>query len=98
MKNISEQLSPVIQPLKSILSHHAIIVTLIGLLSVVYAVFTINQLLAMPDDDAYRAKKQAETVKTKFDQDTINKLERLRDRQQQITLDLPGGRIDPFIE
>lgn len=98
MKNITEDLAPIIRPFKVILSHHAIIVTLLGLLAVMYAVYTINQLLAMPDDDAYRAEKQADTIKTRFDQDTINKLERLRARQEQMTLDLPAGRIDPFVE
>lgn len=98
MKNSNLQLDSILKPLRTVLAHHAIIVIFLGLSAIVYAVFTINQLLSIPDDEAYRAEKQADTVKTRFDQDTINKLERLRARQEQMTLQLPAGRIDPFVE
>jgi hypothetical protein len=52
----------------------------------------------MADDEAYRTTKQSESVKTKFDEETINKLDRLNARQEQMTLELPAGRINPFVE
>lgn len=98
MKNASLSLDPIMTMLKKILSKHLIIVILLSLFALLYAVYSVNQLLSTPDDEAYRAERQADTVKTRFDQDTIDKLDQLRARQEQASLKLPSGRINPFVE
>lgn len=98
MKDLGSQFEPVVDVLKKIGAHHAIIIILLGLFAIVYAVYSINQVLTLTDDEAYRTTKQSESVKTKFDEETISKLDRLNARQEQMTLDLPTGRINPFVE
>lgn len=80
------------------LRHHAIIAILAALGVMILSAYTISQVIAIPDDEEYRAEKQASTVKTNFDKATIEKIDRLRDRQQSVTPDLPSGRINPFTE
>lgn len=98
MKNSSLSLQPVVDILKKILQRHLVIIILLSLFAILYAVYSVNQLLNVPDDVAYRAEKQSDSVRTRFDQDTISKLDRLRARQEQSSPSLPSGRINPFVE
>lgn len=98
MKSLTDSLQPIVNLLKLLLSKHMIIVIVLSLSALLYAVFTVNRLLSAGDDEAYRLQKQSSALKTRFDQDTINKLDQLKARQEQASLDLPAGRINPFAE
>jgi hypothetical protein len=98
MKNSSNLLEPIVAISKKILRKSLIIIILLSLFTILYAVYSVNQLLNVPDDEAYRTEKQSDSVRTRFDQDTISKLDRLRARQEQSSPSLPAGRINPFVE
>lgn len=81
---------------RSLLRRHTSIASLLILGMLTYAVFTVSQYLTYPVDETYKAEQQAQKTKTSFDQTTIDKIERLNDRQESLSPTLPSGRINPF--
>lgn len=82
---------------KKILRHHPIIAILAVLGVMILCVFRISQIITLPEDQAYRSEKQATSVRTNFDKETIKKIDLLTDRQSS-SPSLPDGRINPFVE
>jgi hypothetical protein len=78
--------------------HMSIIFVVVVLGALVYSVFSVNLILGMPSDEAYRMQKEAESFSTRFDDATIEKIDGLKDRQEAGDIQLPGGRINPFAE
>ncbi len=83
---------------KKLLQHHVIIVMLLLLASLLYTVFAINQIISGQEDEEYRAEQQAKTTSTKFDEETIDRIQQLKSTDQTFDLSLPPGRINPFTE
>ncbi len=73
------------------------IFTILSLLALIYAVFTVNTVLQRPSVDE-EAGSDSSKYNTKFNEKTIEKLKELGDRQNAANSDLPGGRINPFSE
>lgn len=76
----------------------SIIYVVIVLAALVYSIFSVNLILSTPSDEEYRAKKEAESFSTRFDEATIKKIDGLKGRQEAGNINLPGGRINPFAE
>ena len=92
---IKRQLASVVSP---IVQHRTLIVILVALLAVIITVYKMQAILTQTEDQAYYSEsKSKNAVKTHFDQDTINKIEKLEDPEASSGLpDLPSGRINPF--
>lgn len=94
-KSLKSQLSSLSQ---LIARHHVIIFLVISLGSLTYAVYTVNQTLSMPTDSNYQTEQLSKSISTRFDENTIDKVNQLRSRQEAAAVRLPGGRINPFNE
>lgn len=83
---------------KKVLTHHAIMsfVLIIGIL--IYTIYTVNNLITQDSDQVYRSEKEAEITQANFDDDTIDKIDELRNSSNAGPPSLPGGRINPFVE
>lgn len=69
---------------------------LLGVL--LYGLFSVQQILSLPDDAEYRQAQIQKNTKTFFDQDTIQKVRGLRQPGDIVDPELPPGRINPFAE
>jgi len=78
--------------------HAGVIFVILVLGAVVYSVSSVNILINLPTDDAFRAEEQQKLTSTQFTAKTIEKIEALGDRNNPPTPVLPEGRINPFIE
>jgi hypothetical protein len=84
--------------LAPIMQHHVLIALLIVAGMLMFTVITVDQILNTPSDQGYLAERSKDTIQTRFDDGTIERIEQLRNRQQGTNLKLPGGRVSPFIE
>lgn len=75
-----------------------IIYTVLVLSALIYSILSVNLILGTPSDAAYRAEREAESFSTRFDKNTIEKIDSLKNRQEAGSVELPGGRINPFAE
>lgn len=62
------------------------------------AMVSLNLILTMSDDEAYRTKKLGETQSAAFDKKTIDQVNALNAREQTDVDTFPSGRISPFSE
>ncbi len=79
------------------IAHSSIIFTILILIVVGYAIVNLNLILNMADDEAYRVQKQS-TSPTRFDTETIERINRLNTGQTSTSRSLPAGRYNPFTE
>jgi hypothetical protein len=88
---------------KPIARHHYFIVTVLLFGSLAFAIFTVNETLNMPTDSTYYDEKLKSTIGRKFNQntkDTIEKIKQLQRSTDPSSPDqpFPEGRINPFAE
>lgn len=95
LKGITDEFKKLGQSLRRRMS---IIFVVFVLIALIYSIFSVNLILGMPSDEAYRTQKEAESFSTRFDETTIKKIDGLKDRQDAGNIDLPSGRINPFAE
>ena len=88
LKHISSKLSPHI-------GFVLIVILLLGITSVVYFVSQSIQSTSMVNSNQ---QTNGSGFLIKFDQATIEKVRALNDRPVAPTINLPNGRINPFIE
>ncbi|HEX6258117.1 MAG TPA: hypothetical protein VFZ48_01400 [Candidatus Saccharimonadales bacterium] len=83
---------------RPIRKHHALLFILAALFIMIFSVYNVNQILSQPEDAQYRTEAETKSVRTNFDQATIDKINQLKERQEGSALNLPSGRINPFRE
>lgn len=102
MKNASLNTSQLLQRatdlIKLIAQYHVVIFTVIIAGFLMFVVITVNNILSNTVDVAYVEEQQAKAIKTRFDDATITKINELRSRQENPSLQLPEGRRSPFRE
>ena len=98
MKDLSSLKSVISEPFMKIAHHHSAIVLFSILGFMIYVTYSFSQSITLPVDEIYRSEQQATKVKTRFDEVTIEKIDRLKARQENSPLSLPSGRINPFTE
>jgi hypothetical protein len=81
-----------------ILRYHLIVSIVVVALFLMYAVITVNMILNNTTDPEYVAQQQAKGLKTQFDDETITKINDLKRRQENTSIQLPDGRLNPFSE
>jgi len=98
--NISIDLKGLGKGISSFFTKHGALIFIVlsfGLLT--YSVYVVNNLLTAPDDMTYVDQKESESINTRFDKATIDKIDQLKTEQSSGgTLTLPAGRINPFAE
>lgn len=93
LKQFGRSLRKIFYP---IVKHHAILFVLFALVSMIVAVYITNNILSQPPDEEYRRAAEEQAVQTNFDQDTIRRINNLRERGETGGTSLPSGRINPF--
>ncbi|MBP7760589.1 hypothetical protein KA093_02235 [Candidatus Saccharibacteria bacterium] len=82
---------------KKILEHSTIIAFLLAMSTLIYCVISIQQIFDMPPDDQYRQEQTLKNSMTSFDQKTVDQVKQLR-TTSDAPIELPSGKINPFIE
>jgi hypothetical protein len=96
---ISDLKAHLLSTIQRVAHYHVIITLVIVMGTLAYAIYTVNNILALPTDQMYADSQQLTIVNGAFDKKTISKIDQLTDRQQNTTLTLPTGfRINPFAE
>lgn len=91
-----------LNPLRSIARRHYFVSLVLVLGGLAYGVYSVNQVLSMPQDNAYRQERmQASTTTfTASDEEVIAQIEALQkstDASGELP-PFPAGRINPFAE
>lgn len=84
--------------MRSVFAHYGIISFILAMATLIYCVFSIQQIFSAPSDQTYRDEQLKKNTKTSFDKKTIDKVNQLRTTQDSAPIQLPGGRINPFTE
>lgn len=86
--------------LKKLFKYTRVFFIVLVLGSYATAVFLVMDALQAPSDEAYREEKLKSSVRVKFDEVTIEKIEKLHHSNQKgSSANLPKGvRINPFAE
>jgi hypothetical protein len=101
MKNpeIKKRIISLRNKFKPILKHFPVIIFVLIAGFLIYGVLTVTQILNRPIDQAYLDEQQKNNALTRFDEQTIEKVKNLKNRQENPNLTLPGNkRINPFTE
>lgn len=93
--SLQAQLSTLLDHLKK---YSSIIVTLIIGGGLVYVFFSVTTIIQGSDDPTYRQEQSEGSIRGTFDRQTIDKINQLRSRDDSGSINLPSGRISPFIE
>jgi uncharacterized membrane protein (DUF106 family) len=87
--------------LRPLARHRYFVLTMVILLSLIVAVYLMTQTLNSPTDDDYRNQKENESIQSRFDTKTIDKIEALQKSSEagNSAMNLPPNtRINPFAE
>ncbi len=95
INSTKKQLAKLTKPIRT---HHVLIAFIIITGIIAYTLYTVNNVLSQPSDEQYTAEQQKNAISTKFDEDTIDKVNKLKNRQENSSNELPPGRINPFTE
>lgn len=98
---IPPQIKQLAASLAPIARHHYFIFLLALLIGLLWASFTVSQILTMPPDSAYQSQKEVELSRAQFDQDTIKRIEALQRSNEGGSVPptaSPGARTNPFAE
>lgn len=91
-KSLKKHLQPVIK-------HITIIVFAIIGGFLIFAVYSVSQILNQPTDLIYLEEQQKSSVRSRFDDTTIHKIKELKNREESNSLALPTDkRVNPFRE
>lgn len=90
------QLAGMVKPLSTFFKRHLVLMFIVLALSaLIYAVVMVNMILQQSSAGESTAGSKYEL---RFDQETIDKIDDLRSRDQAVDVTLPSGRINPFSE
>lgn len=96
--NFTTILNSLTKTARAILRYHYLIFITFMVIGVFIAVYSITNILNLPEDTAYREEQQKNTINDSFDEATIKKIDKLRFSNEETTIPLPSGRTNPFVE
>ncbi len=96
--NFSVMLQSVTKTIRAILKYHYLIFITFMVVGVFVGVYSITNILNLPEDTAYKEEQQKNNINDNFDQATIKKINKLRFSSETTTTPLPSGRTNPFVE
>ena len=88
-------LKRVINPVKA---HHALIMFVLLMSIIIYSVLSVSAIIQVNDDSEYRLTAASKNLTPNFDQETIKKVDELRQSNDNKSITLPGGRRNPFVD
>lgn len=95
LKSLGPILERLVSPIKS---RHALIMFVLLMGVIIYSVFAVSTIFQINDDPDYRAEAEAKGLTTSFDQQTIKKIDNLKESDSNAPINLPGGRRNPFVD
>jgi len=95
LKSLGPIVERVISPVKS---HHILIMFVLLMGVIIYSVFAVSDIMQTNDDPTYRSEADAKSLTTRFDQQTIKKINNLKESDNNAPINLPGGRRNPFVD
>lgn len=95
LTSIRPILERVTTPVKT---RHALIMFVLLMGVVIYTVYTVSDIIKINDDPTYRSEAEAKSLTTRFDQQTIQKVNNLTESDSNAPINLPGGRRNPFVD
>lgn len=84
--------------LRMVRRHKTLLVVLLIGSVLLYSAWTVNVVLSVGDDQAYREEQADNRIRSRFDQDTIRKIDDLNISSEATGIELPPGRRNPFAE
>lgn len=95
--NISQLKQSLLSSSRAVLRYHLVLTVLISCGFLIFVVLTVNNILTNTHDADYAAEQEKlNSVKTRFSEDIIKKINALKSRQENPSLGLPSGRRNPF--
>lgn len=79
-------------------AHSKIVFLVIGIGIIIYALISLNLIITMPSDQDYAIERDQIVNSLKFDQETIDRINKLNTDQSIDVYALPDGDINPFAE
>lgn len=79
-------------------THHTVIMFVLIMSVLIYSVLLVSMTLQPTDDSDYRSQVEATSVTTRFDQETIKKIDALNQSSTNAPIQLPEGRRNPFVD
>lgn len=95
LTSIRPALERVITPIKT---RHALIMFVLLMGVVIYSVYAVSEIIQINDDATYRSEAEAKGLTTRFDQQTVQKINELKESDSNAPINLPGGRRNPFVD
>ncbi len=83
--------------LKALLRYHYFFFIVIVLGGLIYCFVSIDGILNIPTDGAFKNTEKTKMIDKDFDRKTIQKLDSLNFSDENDTITLPEGRINPFL-
>lgn len=83
---------------RTLFAHYRIISFVLAMLTLIYCVYTIQQIMSGPGDTQYYQSELQKNTKTSFDKKTIDRIKALRTIDDNQPVTLPSGRFNPFTE
>jgi spermidine/putrescine-binding protein len=97
MKLDTAQLKQLSTALKRVGGHFKIISFVLAMGTLIYCVYSIQQVFNLPVDQGYYDQQQVKNTRSSFDKTTIDKVRQLHTIDDS-TVTLPVGRINPFTQ
>lgn len=88
---------PLMQIAAPIRHHLTFIVALAAIGTLIYSISVVSTIISISDDQAYREEQLQNRVKSRFDLDTIGKINALSSSSERTPVSLSPGRNNPFV-
>ena len=76
--------------------HSSFIMAMISLGLIIYTGLAVTTIIQRSDDQSYRDEQAKDRISSSFDKQTIQKVDNLRDSNDNSSIELPAGRRNPF--
>ena len=90
-----ESVKHLVRPIQA---HHTTIMFVLLMGVLIYSVVLVSSAIQPTEDSEYRATAEAKSITTQFDQATIEKVDNLRQHNDNEAIQLPSGRRNPFVD
>ena len=95
LASLRPTLERIITPVRT---RHALIMFVLLMGVIIYSVYTVSNTIQINDDPTYRSEAEAKSLTTRFDQQTVQKINGLKESDSNAPINLPGGRRNPFVD
>ena len=76
--------------------HSSFIMWMLALGLIIYSAIMVTMIIQRSDDQDYRNEQAKDRISSSFDKQTIQKVDNLRNSNDNSSIELPAGRRNPF--